>query len=128
MGCRNETVHYAGMKTVSPTYLYTAKKHEPGGRNIGQKWLQMNEAVAFKRLVRCSKTIDLRQLGIFYIRSDVGTPHKTIRRRGGIVMVVTTIRLVQVGKSYFFVVIMAKWAAHCKEPGVSMHSTTYNIL
>jgi hypothetical protein len=34
-------------------------------KHLGKKWLHMNDTVAFKKLVRCSKPTDLRQLGTF---------------------------------------------------------------
>jgi len=37
-------------------------------RIFGKNWLHMNEEIAFKKTVRCTKTTDLINLGIFYIR------------------------------------------------------------
>jgi len=54
------------MRKVPFTYFGTAKKSQRWKEKfLGIKWLQMNEVVALKKLVRHSKTTDLRQLGIF---------------------------------------------------------------
>jgi len=34
----------------------------------GKNWLRICEEIAFKKTVRCTKTTDLINLGIFYIR------------------------------------------------------------
>ena len=36
----------------------------------GKNWLHINEETEFKKIVRCTKTTDLINLGIFYIRLD----------------------------------------------------------
>jgi len=40
-----------------------------------KKWLQMGEKVALKKLVWCSKTTDLRQLGIFLYKTRCNWEH-----------------------------------------------------
>jgi len=40
-----------------------------------KKWLQMGEEVALKKLVSSSKTIDLRQLGIFLYKARCNWGH-----------------------------------------------------
>lgn len=37
---------------------------------MGKNWLHINEERAFKKTVGCTKTTDLINLGIFYIRVD----------------------------------------------------------
>jgi hypothetical protein len=36
----------------------------------GKMWLHINEEIAFKETVGCTKATDLINLGIFYIRLD----------------------------------------------------------
>jgi hypothetical protein len=44
---------------------------------LGKKWLDMTEAVAFKKLVRCPQTRELRQLGIFLYKFGCKWEHHT---------------------------------------------------
>jgi hypothetical protein len=36
-----------------------------------QKWLQIKKEITFKKTVGCTRTTDLRNLGIIFIRLDV---------------------------------------------------------
>jgi hypothetical protein len=56
----------------------------------GQNVTKMNETLAFKELVRCSKTKDLRQLGLFLYEVRCKWEHHTEHSgEEGIMMVVT---------------------------------------
>jgi hypothetical protein len=68
MGSR-EHVHY-GQVRIPSIYLTIVQKHRRGGggRYI---WLMIYEERAFKKTVGCTKTNDLRNLGIFYVKSDI---------------------------------------------------------
>jgi hypothetical protein len=49
---------------------------------LGKKWLHMNDVVAIKNLVRCSKTTDLRQLGTFLYKVRCKWGHHTKQSDG----------------------------------------------
>jgi hypothetical protein len=60
--------------------LYFPRKNTIGlwrEKFLGSKWLQMNETVAFKKLVRCSKTADLRKLNVLLYKFRCKREHHT---------------------------------------------------
>jgi hypothetical protein len=50
-------------------------------KHVGKKWLQMNVAVAFKKLLICPKTTDQRQLGLFLYKIRCKWDHHTKQSR-----------------------------------------------
>jgi len=54
-----------GKDSFTHTLLNCKETKRLRAKYLGKKWLQMNEVTAFKKLARCSKTTDLRQLDIF---------------------------------------------------------------
>jgi hypothetical protein len=51
-------------------------------KRLGKKWLQINDAIAFKKLVRCSKSTDLRQLDEFLYKVRCKWQHHSNHSQG----------------------------------------------
>lgn len=68
VGSRGEPVPCAGVSII----LNCQEQQRWRENFLDKKWVQINEAVASAKLVRCSKTTDPRQVSIIlYMRSDV---------------------------------------------------------
>ena len=98
VGSRGEPVPYA---RVSATHILLNCQETQRLREnfLDKKWLQMNKAVAFMKLVS-SKTTNLRQLGIILYKIRCKLEHHTKQPRvgggGSIILVVIISCLVQV--------------------------------